>query len=158
MQMPIYELPGKKPRIAPSAYVHPDANLIGEVSVGNNSFIAPGVVIRADFAPIIIKERTSIQDNAVIHVNPSTQVIVENDVIVGHSVCLHDVHIKSRCVIGMDSILLLNVICEEKVIVASGAVVTSGTHIPTGKLVAGNPARILKDATPGSDRNLIFDR
>lgn len=73
---------------------------------------------------------------------------MESDVIIGHSVCLHDVHIKPRCVIGMGSILLFNVICEEDVIVASGSVVMSGTHIPAGKLVAGNPARILKDVTP----------
>lgn len=145
--MPIYEFDGKQPDISPEAFVHPNAVIIGDVRIGR-CLIAPGVVIRADFGPITIQDGTSIQDNTVIHVDPGARVIVEKDVLVGHSVVLHDVHIKSRCVIGMGAILLFGVVCEEGVFIGAGSVVPNKMHIPAGKLVAGNPAKIIKDVTP----------
>jgi phenylacetic acid degradation protein len=146
--MPIYEYNGKQPDISPGAFVHPDAVIIGDVRIGNECLIAPGVVIRADFGPVTIQDGTSIQDNTVIHVDPGARVIVEQDVIVGHSVVLHDVHIKSKCVIGMGAILLFGVVCEEGAFVGAGSVVPNKMRIPAGKLAAGNPAEIIKDVTP----------
>jgi len=146
--MPIYEFDGKQPDISPGAFVHPEAVIIGDVRIGSECFIAPGVVIRADFGPAIIKDGTSIQDNAVIHVDPGARVIVEEDVIVGHSAVLHDVHIKSRCVIGIGAILLYEVVCEEDAFIGAGSVVLNNMHIPAGKLAAGIPAKIIRDVTP----------
>jgi len=146
--MPIYEFDGKKPGISPKSFVHPEAVLIGDVTIGSRCFIAPGVVIRADCGPVIIQDNSSIQDNTVIHVNPGAKVIIEREVLVGHSVVLHDVHIKSRCVIGMGAVLLFGVVCEEGVFIGAGSVVPNGMHIPAGKLATGIPAKIIKDVTP----------
>jgi len=146
--MPIYEFDGKKPTISPKSFVHPEAVLIGDVTIGSRCFIAPGVVIRADCGPVIIQDDTSIQDNTVIHVNPGAEVIIEKEVLVGHSVVLHDVHIKPRCLIGIGAILLFGAVCEEGVFVGAGSVVPSGMHIPAGKLAVGSPAKIIKDVTP----------
>jgi len=145
--MPLYEYDGEKPRIAPTTFVHPQAVLIGNISIGERCFIAPGVVIRADVGPVVIHNDTSIQDNTVIHVNPGAQVVIEEEVIVGHSVVLHDVHIMPRCVIGMNSVLLFGVICEEGAFVGAGTVVPNGMRIPAGKIAAGNPAKIIKNVT-----------
>ncbi len=142
-----YEFDGKRPQVPDDSFVHPDAVLIGDVRIGHECLIAPGVSIRADFGPVIIGDRTSVQDNAVIHVYPGSQSIIENDVTVAHGVILHDVHIKARCMIGIGAIVLFNVICEEDVFVSVGSLVPRGMHIPAGKIVAGNPAQITRDLT-----------
>jgi phenylacetic acid degradation protein len=145
--MPLYELNGKRPQVPSDAFVHPEAVLIGDVTLGHECLIAPGVSLRADFGPIRIGDRSSVQDNAVIHVYPGSQVIIENDITIAHGVILHDVHIKSRCVIGIGAIVLFNVICEEDVFISVGSLVSKGMHIPAGKIVAGNPAKITHDVT-----------
>lgn len=146
--MPIYEFDGKQPIISPTSFIHPQAVVIGNVTIGDRCFIAPGVVLRGDYAPIIIHENTSIQDNTVIHVDPSASVVIENDVIVGHGVIIHDSHIKQRCVIGMGAILLFGVVCEEGAFVGAGAVVPNGMCVPANTIVAGNPATAIKEVSP----------
>ena len=149
--MPVYEFNGKIPRISASAFVHPDAVIIGDVTIGESCFIGPGAVIRGDFGSIILGEGVSFQDNAVIHVNIESKVVIEKDVIVGHGVLLHDVHILPRAIIGMGSVLMFNVICEEDSFVAAGSVVPQGMRVPSGTIVGGNPAKIIKKA---SEKNI----
>ena len=145
--MALYEFDGKRPRVPDDSFVHPQAALIGDVELGHECLIAPGVSIRADFGPVTIGNHSSVQDNSVIHVYPGSRVVIEDDVTIAHGVILHDVHIKSRCVIGMGAIILFNVVCEEDVFVSVGAVVPRGMLIPAGKIVAGNPAKITHDVT-----------
>jgi carbonic anhydrase/acetyltransferase-like protein (isoleucine patch superfamily) len=145
--MALYEFDGKRPQVPPDSFVHPNAVLIGDVKIGHECLIAPGVSIRADFGPVRIGDRSSIQDNAVIHVFPDSVVTIGDDVTIAHGVMLHDAQIKSRCVIGMGAIVLFNVICEEDVFVAVGSLIPKGMHIPTGKNVSGNPAVITHDVT-----------
>jgi carbonic anhydrase/acetyltransferase-like protein (isoleucine patch superfamily) len=145
--MALYEFDGKRPRVPDDSFVHPQASLIGDIEIGHECMIAPGVSIRADFGSVIIGDRSSVQDNAVIHVYPGSRVVIENDVIVAHGVILHDVHIKSRCVIGIGAILLFGVVCEEDVLVNAASVVPKGMRLPAGKIVAGNPAKITHDVT-----------
>lgn len=145
--MALYEFNGKRPQVPADSFVHPGASLIGDVKIGHECLIAPGVSIRADFGPVVIGDRSSVQDNAVIHVYPGSQCIIEDDVIIAHGVILHDVHIKSRCMIGIGSIILFNAVCEEDVFVSVGSLVPKGMHIPAGKIVAGNPAQIIRDAS-----------
>ena len=145
--MALYEFDGKKPRVPSDSFVHPLAALTGDVKVGHECLIAPGVSIRADFGPVKIGNRSSVQDNSVIHVYPGSRVVLEDDVTIAHGVILHDVHIKSRCVIGMGAIILFNVVCEEDVFVSVGSIVPKGMIIPAGKVVAGNPAKITHDVS-----------
>ena len=109
--------------------------------------MAPGVSIRADLGQVIIGDRSSVQDNSVIHVYPGSESVIGNDVTVAHGAILHDVHIHSRCMIGIGAIVLFNVVCEEDVFVSVGSLVPRGMHIPAGKIVAGNPAKITRDLT-----------
>jgi carbonic anhydrase/acetyltransferase-like protein (isoleucine patch superfamily) len=145
--MALYEFDGKRPRVPDDSFVHPQAALIGDVEIGHECLIAPGVSIRADFGPVTIGNRSNVQDNAVIHVYPGSRVIIEEDVTIAHGVILHDVHIKSRCVIGIGAIVLFGAVCEEDVFVNAASVVPKGMRIPAGKIVAGNPAKITHDVT-----------
>src|SRR5208283_2423222 len=145
--MALYEFDGKRPRVPDDSFVHPHAVLTGDIEVGHECLIAPGVSIRADFGPVIIGDRSNVQDNAVIHVYPGSRVIIEEEVTIAHGVILHDVHIKSRCVIGIGAILLFNVVCEEDVFVTVGSVVPKAIRIPAGKVVTGNPAKITHDVS-----------
>jgi carbonic anhydrase/acetyltransferase-like protein (isoleucine patch superfamily) len=145
--MAIFEFEGKRPVVPSDSFVHPNAVLIGDVRLGHECLIAPGVSLRAEFGPIEIGNGTNVQDNSVIHVDPHARVIIEEDVTIAHGVILHDVHIKSRCIIGMGAILLFNVICEEDVIVAAGSFVPKGMQIPAGKIAAGNPATIIRNVS-----------
>ena len=145
--MALYEFEGKRPQVPSDSFVHPNAVLIGDVKIGHECMIAPGASIRADFGPVIIGDRSSVQDNAVIHVYPGSQTIIGDDVTVAHGVILHDVHIHSRCMIGIGAIVLFNVVCEEDVFVSVGSLVPKGMRIPAGKIVAGNPAKITRDVT-----------
>jgi len=145
--MALYEFDGKKPFVPLDSFVHPQAVLIGDVKIGHECLIAPGASIRADFGPVVIGDRCSIQDNAVIHVFPDSTVTIGDDVTIAHSVLIHDAQIKSRCVIGMGSILLFNVICEEDVFVSAGSLIQKDMRIPAGKNASGNPAMITHDVT-----------
>ena len=147
VSLPIYAFEDKIPEVSQDAFVHPEAVLIGDVVIGKRCFIGPGAVIRADAGPVIIQEDTSIQDNVVIHVDVGSEAIVEKGVVVGHGAILHDVHIGSGCVIGMGAILLQGVVCGEGAFVGAGSLVPGRMHIPSGKLVAGNPAKIIRDVT-----------
>lgn len=145
--MALYEFEGKKPQIPSDSFVHPAAVLIGDVRLGHECLIAPGVSIRADFGPVIIGDRSSVQDNSVIHVYPGSESVIGNDVTVAHGVILHDVHIHDRCMIGIGVIILFNVVCEEDVFVSVGSLVPRGMRVPAGKIVAGNPAKITREVT-----------
>lgn len=145
--MALFEFEGKKPQVPSDSFVHPAAVLIGDVRLGHECLIAPGVSIRADFGPVIIGDRSSVQDNSVIHVYPGSESVIGNDVTVAHGAILHDVHIHSRCMIGIGAIILFNAVCEEDVFVSVGSLVPRGMRVPAGKIVAGNPAKITRDVT-----------
>ncbi len=145
--MPVYEFRDKRPSIGVGVFIHPTASIIGEARIGNDCFIGPGAVLRADFGPIEIGKGSSIQDNVVIHVSPGSRVAIGDRVIIGHQAVLHDVILGDRCMVGMGAILLQHVVCEEDVFIAAGALVPHHTRIPSGKLAAGHPARIVGDVS-----------
>jgi len=154
--MPIYEFDGKKPQIPTDSFVHPDAVLIGDVQLGHECLIAPGVCIRAEFGLVKIGDCSNVQDNSVIHVNPDKTVIIEENVSIAHGVILHDVHIKSRCLVGMGATVMDDVVCGEDAIVASGSLVLQGMQIPAGKIAMGNPAKIVGDVGDRHKKAAIY--
>jgi len=145
--MPVYELNGKAPRISPKAFVHPDAVIIGDVTIGESCFIGPGAVIRGDFGPVSLGNGVSFQDNAVIHVSPDSEVVIADNVIVGHASILHDVRIAPGVVVGMGSVLLFHVVCEEDAFIAAGSLVPQEMRVPAGTIVGGNPAKFIKEVS-----------
>ena len=144
--MPVYEFQGKQPDLSDEAFIHPEAVIIGDVAVGAGSFIGPGAVIRGDFGPVILGENVSLQDNAVVHVSPGSQVTIEDNCIVGHGALLHDVRLETGSVVGMGAILLFNVCCEAGSFVAAGSLVARGMTIPAGAVAAGSPAKVIRSS------------
>ncbi len=142
MHVPIYALGDRVPAIHPEAFVHPDAVIIGDVRVGALSTIWPGAVLRGDEGYISIGERTSIQDNSVLHTTPEWPTVVGDECVVGHIVHLEGCTIESRCLIGNGSIVLHRVVVRTGAIVAANSVVLNDTEVPSGALAAGSPAVI----------------
>ena len=140
--MPIYALGDLEPTIHPDAFMHPDAVIIGDVRIGANSSIWPGAVLRGDDGYISIGERTSIQDNCVLHTTPLWPTIVGDDCVVGHIVHLEGCTIERGCLIGNGSIVLHRVIVRTGAIVAANAVVLSDAEVPSGAIAVGIPATI----------------
>ncbi|HEY8298506.1 MAG TPA: gamma carbonic anhydrase family protein [Candidatus Baltobacteraceae bacterium] len=140
----LIEYRGKTPKVDPSAFIAPTAVLIGDVEVGPESSIWFGTVIRADNGPIRIGARTSIQDNAVVHVSEHGQTIVGDDVTVGHCAVMEDCHIKNRALIGSNAVILNGATVGERSLIAAGSVVGERTEIPDGVLAAGAPAKVKK--------------
>jgi carbonic anhydrase/acetyltransferase-like protein (isoleucine patch superfamily) len=140
--MTLYALGEERPRIHPEAYIHPEAVLIGEVRVGAGSSIWPGVIIRADNGPIIIGDRTSVQDGAVIHTQWKLQTRIGNDCVIGHLAHLEGCVLEDLVLVGSGSVVLEGVVCRSASLIGAGAVVSPGTEVPAGAMALGVPARI----------------
>ena len=140
--MPIYALGDQRPSIHPDAYVHPDAIIIGSVTIGANSSVWPGAVLRGDDGEIIVGQRTSVQDNSVIHTTLEHPTTIGDDCVIGHMVHLEACTIESWCLIGVGSIVLHRVVVNSWAIVAANAVVLNDTIVPSGALAVGTPAVI----------------
>jgi carbonic anhydrase/acetyltransferase-like protein (isoleucine patch superfamily) len=145
--MAVYALGEFVPEIHPDAYVHPDATVIGQVSIGADSTIWPRAVLRGDYGRIIIGCRTSIQDGTVIHVPGGVQdTVIGDDCVVGHLVHMEGCTVEDHCLIGSGSIVLHRVVVGRGAVVGANAVVTNGTVIPPKAMALGIPAKITENA------------
>jgi carbonic anhydrase/acetyltransferase-like protein (isoleucine patch superfamily) len=140
----IIEYRGKRPRIAPSAFIAPNAVLIGDVEVGPESSIWFGAVLRGDNGPIRVGARTSIQDNAVLHVSEGGGTYVGDDVTVGHCAVMEDCLIERYALIGSNATLLNGCTIGECALIGAGSVVREGVTIPARVVAAGAPAAVKK--------------
>lgn len=140
---------GRTPQIAASAYIDPQAVVIGDVVIGELSSVWPCVVVRGDVNWIRIGSRTNIQDGCVLHVFKDTHPLQLADyVTVGHGAILHGCTIESRVLIGMGAILLNGARIGENSIVAAGTLVPEGTVVPPGSLFMGHPGKFRRALTP----------
>ena len=144
--MPLYALGDKRPQIHPTAWVHPDAVLIGEVRVGAESSIWPKVVIRADNSPIVIGKRSSVQDGSVLHTQHENHTVIGDDCVIGHLVHLEGCTIEDCVLVGSNAVVLERVICRKGSLVAASALVSAGTEVPSAALAVGVPAKIKPNA------------
>lgn len=140
--MPIYALGDQVPSIHPSAYVHPDAVIIGSVTIGAQSSIWACAVLRGDDGAIVIGERTSIQDGTVVHTTPMNHTTVGNDCVVGHLAHLEGCIIKDFAQVSSGAIVLHRAVVGSGAIVAANSVVLNDTDVPAGALAVGAPATI----------------
>lgn len=146
---------GVCPQVDPSAFVHPAAVLIGDVSVGAEATIWPAAVLRGDDGKITVGPQSSIQDGTVIHATEGlSRTTVGARVTVGHKVILHGCTIGDDCLIGMGSILLDNVVVEPWAFVAAGTLIPPGKVVRSGEMVMGNPFRVVRALTQ-KDREWI---
>lgn len=140
--MAIYALGDLEPTISSEAFVHPDATIIGDVTIGASSSVWPGAVLRGDGGSITIGERTSVQDNAVLHTIPDSPTRVGDDCVLGHLIHLEGCVIEDGVLIGNASMVLHRCVVRTGAIVAANAVVLNDTEVPGGAIAVGTPATI----------------
>lgn len=143
--MPIYALGSVEPSIATDAYVHPDAVVIGAVTIGARSSVWPTAVLRGDDGEIRVGEETSIQDGTVVHCTAELDTVVGDRCVIGHLVHLEGCTVLDDALVGSNSVVLHRAVIGEGALVAASAVVLGGTEVPPGALAAGVPAIIKPD-------------
>jgi carbonic anhydrase/acetyltransferase-like protein (isoleucine patch superfamily) len=142
--MALYSFKNFSPKIDPSVFVAPTAQIIGNVNIERQSSIWFGAVLRADFDKISIGQRTNIQDLCVCHADENIPLKVGNGVTIGHRCIIHGCTIEDNCLIGMGSIIMNQTVIGEGSVVAAGTVVLEKTVIPPYSLVVGSPGKIKK--------------
>lgn len=136
------------PKIDPTVFLASGVKIVGDVQIGEDSSVWYNTVIRGDVHYVKIGSFTNIQDNSMLHVtNGKYPLNIGSKVTIGHAVKLHGCTLKDLCLIGIGAIILDGAVVEEKSMVAAGSVVKPNFVVPTGKLVAGVPARIVRDLT-----------
>lgn len=140
--MAVYALGSIAPVIDPSAFVHPDATVIGDVTLGAESTVWPGAVLRGDHGTITVGSRTSIQDGSVVHAGPGFPTVIGDGCVIGHIVHLEGCVVEDDCLIGSGAVVLHHVRVGRGALIGAGAVVPNGVEVPSGSLAVGVPAAI----------------
>jgi carbonic anhydrase/acetyltransferase-like protein (isoleucine patch superfamily) len=143
----IFEFKGFKPVIDSSSFIHPNATVTGNVIIGKDVYIGPGAAIRGDWGEIIIKDGCNVQENCTIHMFPGTTVTLHEAAHIGHGAIIHGATIGKNCLIGMNSVIMDDVVIEEESIIGALCFVPAKMHVPKRSLVVGNPAKIIKEVS-----------
>ena len=145
--MACYEIDGLRPVIDPTSYVHPEAVLIGDVIVGPRCYVAPTASLRGDFGRIVLEAGANLQDGCVMHGYPGADTVVEEDGHVGHGAVIHSCRVGRNALIGMNAVIMDNAVIGESAFVAACAFVKAGMIVPPRTLVAGVPAKVMRELT-----------
>lgn len=146
--MSFYEFEGKRPKIESSAFVHPEAVLIGGVTIAGGCYVGAGAVLRGDFGNIMIEKGSNIQENCVIHAAPGITAHLGPSSHIGHGAILHGVTLGEHVSIGMAAVIDEEVTIGDGSIIGASCLLPRGTKIPAFKLVVGIPGKIVGDVTP----------
>lgn len=147
MSLKVWAIDGVTPVVDPSAYVHASAVLIGDVIIGPGCYIGPCASLRGDFGRLEVRAGANLQDSCVMHGFPGTDTVVEEGGHIGHGAILHGCVVQRGALIGMNSVINDNAVIGESAIVAAMAFVKAGMVVPPRMLVAGVPAKIIRELT-----------
>lgn len=145
-------IPHTRPAPGLNVFVAPGATVIGAVSLGDESSVWYGSVLRGDINRIIIGARSNVQDLSVVHVSDDFAAIVGERVTIGHRAIIHACTVGDEVLVGMGSIILDGAEIGPRSIIAAGALVTKGARIPEGSLVVGSPGRVVRALSPEEQR------
>lgn len=140
--MPLFSFEGLVPQVHARAFVAPTATLVGDVIVEAGASIWYGAVIRADYAPVIVREGANVQDNAVIHGPPGLTTDIGAGATVGHNCVVHGAILEAECLVANGCVVLDGATIGARALVAAGSVVAAGTIVASGMLYAGAPAAL----------------
>jgi carbonic anhydrase/acetyltransferase-like protein (isoleucine patch superfamily) len=144
----VYAIEDRVPDIDPTAFIHPDAVVVGAVTIEAEASIWPGAVLRGDYGEISIGARTSIQDGSVVHATAAHPTRIGADCVVGHIAHLEGCTVEDGSLIGSGSVVLHEAVVRSGALVAAGAVVSGRTEVPSGAMALGVPARIRAGIVP----------
>ena len=143
--MPSYAIDGVIPVVHPSAYVHPSAVLIGDVWVGPDCYVGPCASLRADFGAIELQAGVNVQDCCVVHGFPGSRTLIETNGHIGHGAVLHGCVVRHDALVGMNAVVMDEAEVGAYSIVAASAFVRAGAKLPAKSLIAGLPAKVMRE-------------
>ncbi|RQR96365.1 MULTISPECIES: transferase hexapeptide repeat family protein [unclassified Burkholderia] len=142
--MPLFEFDGMRPRVASSAYVHPSAVVIGDVTIGAGCYIGPHASLRGDFGAIVVGDGSNVQDGCVLHVGIRETCRLGVNSHIGHGAIVHGATLEPDTMIGMNAVVMDGATIGATTIVAACAFVKAGYDVPRGVLLAGMPGRVVR--------------
>ncbi len=143
----IYEFNGYRPVVHESSFIHPQATVTGNVVIGRDVYIGPGAAVRGDWGAILIADGCNVQENCTIHMFPGITVRLEEGAHIGHGAVIHGAHIGRNCLVGMNAVLMDDVVLGEECIVGALAFLQTGSVWERRKVIVGNPAKAVKDVS-----------
>ncbi len=143
----IFAFDGFIPVVHETAFVHPNATVTGNVTIGRDVYIGPGAAIRGDFGAIVIEDGCNVQENCTIHMFPGVTVVLEQGAHIGHGAIVHGARICANALVGMNAVIMDNAVVGAGSVVGALCFVPTGMQIPERKVVVGNPGKIVKDVT-----------
>ena len=143
----IMSFKGMIPVIHPSSYVHPTAVVIGHVTIGKDCYIGPGAVLRGDWGKVEIADGCNVQENCVLHMFPGKSVVLEDGAHVGHGAIIHGATLGKQVLVGMNSVVMDDVVLGEGSFVGALSLVQANTIWEPRSLIVGNPARRIKEVS-----------
>jgi phenylacetic acid degradation protein len=143
----IYEFEGLKPVIHESAFIHPQANVTGNVFIGKDCYIGPGAVLRGDWGKIVLEDGCNVQENCVIHMFPGTTVLLKEGAHIGHGAIVHGGTIGKNTLVGMNAVVMDDAQIGDGCIVGALCFVPANMQVDDRKIVVGNPAKVVKDVS-----------
>ena len=154
----LYSFRDRVPKIGKETYVSEHAVVIGDVKIGNNCYIGHGAILRGDYGSIEIDSGTAIEEGVVMHAPPNETCRVGEKVTIGHGAIIHSSSIGGFALIGMGAVVSIYAEVGEEAIVAEGSIIKQGQKIPSGVVVSGNPAKIVRQITDKDKRRWDYGK
>ncbi|MBS1582893.1 MAG: transferase hexapeptide repeat family protein [Bacteroidetes bacterium] len=145
----IYAFNGYTPVVHPSAFVHPQAAVTGNVIIGRDVYIGPGAALRGDWGEIIVEDGCNVQENCTVHLFPGVTVRLMEGAHIGHGAVVHGATVGRNCLVGMNAVLMDRVVLGDGCIVGALAFLPADSVWEARKVIIGNPARAVKDVSDG---------
>jgi phenylacetic acid degradation protein/carnitine operon protein CaiE len=143
----IYQFNQFIPVVHESSFIHPLAAVTGNVIIGKNCYIGPGAALRGDWGQIILEDGCNVQENCTIHMFPGITVLLKEGAHIGHGAVIHGATIGKNCLVGMNAVIMDNVILEDECIVGALSFIKADERFETRSLIAGNPAKKIKEVS-----------
>ena len=143
----IFAFDGFIPVVHESAFIHPNATVTGNVTIGRDVYVGPGAAIRGDWGGIVIEDGCNVQENCTIHMFPGVTVVLEASAHIGHGAIVHGARIGANALVGMNAVIMDNASIGAECVVGALCFVPAGMQVPSRKVVVGNPAKVVKDVT-----------